>query len=164
MPESQVGLRHAEPEDHAAIIRVLDEWWGGRQMADMLPRLFFTHFRPTSFIAEVEGEVVGFLTGFVSQSDPSIGYVHFIGVDPERRGLGIGETLYMAFFAAAEGQGCRTVRAVTSPVNRNSIAFHQRIGFRVLPGDAEAGGVPYTSDYDGPDRPCVRFEYDLERE
>jgi hypothetical protein len=26
------------------VIAVIDEWWGGRPMAGMLPRLFFDHF------------------------------------------------------------------------------------------------------------------------
>ncbi len=156
-----VDLRHADTADYDAIIELVDVWWGGRQMTDMLPRLFFTHFRPTSFIAEVDGAIAGFLAGFISQTDPDVGYVHFIGVDPTMRGRGLGETLYGAFFDAARSRGCRVVRAVTSPVNRTSIAFHQQIGFRVLPGNAESEGVAYTTDYDGPGRPCVRFEYDL---
>ena len=41
-------IRHAEPSDHARVAEVIAEWWGGRQVRDMLPRLFFTHFRDTS--------------------------------------------------------------------------------------------------------------------
>jgi predicted GNAT superfamily acetyltransferase len=62
--------RHAVPEDHARVTAVLDEWWGGRRMVDMLPRLFFTHFRDTSFVAEREGELAAFLIGLLSQSEP----------------------------------------------------------------------------------------------
>lgn len=160
-PDPGYRLRHAEPLDHLPIASQLDRWWGGRQMMDMLPRLFFTHFRPTTFVAEADGQLVGFIAGFISQTDSEIGYVHFIGVDPAWRSSGLGETLYRAFFTVARSAGCRVVRAVTSPVNRGSVAFHQRIGFVVLPGDREVDGVPYTSDYDGPGRDCVRFEYEL---
>ena len=61
-----VLLRHAEASDFLSIITVLDSWWGGRHMSDMLPRLFFVHFRPTSFVAECNGNIVGFIVGFVS--------------------------------------------------------------------------------------------------
>ena len=63
-----VSIRHAEPRDHVDVIAVVDDWWGGRSMAAMLPKLFFVHFRDTSFVAEEDGRVVGFLCGFRSQT------------------------------------------------------------------------------------------------
>jgi hypothetical protein len=53
-------IRHAEPSDYASVIGVIDDWWGGRPMAAMLPKLFFVHFRDTSFVAEEDGRVVAF--------------------------------------------------------------------------------------------------------
>ncbi len=121
---------------------VLDEWWGGeRHMVDMLPRLFFMHFRDTSFVAERDGELTGFLVGFFSQSDPEAAYVHFVGVSPRERGSGLGRVLYERFFEAARANGRRTISCVTSPANEGSIAFHRAIGFE--PSPPQAG-------YDGP--------------
>ncbi len=117
-------------------------WWGGREMAPMLPRLFFLHFEGTSFVADDdEGELAGFVIGFFSQTDPEEAYIHFIGVSPARRGEGIGRTLYERFFAEARDQGRSLVRCVTSPANGDSIAFHEALGFEV---DRVA------EDYDGP--------------
>jgi L-amino acid N-acyltransferase YncA len=152
-----ISLRHAEAADHPAVIAVVDAWWGGRRMADMLPRLFFVHFRPTSFVAEEDGRVVGFLAGFRSQTEPAQAYVHFVGVEPGRRAGGVGRALYERFFAAARALGATEVRAVTSPLNRGSVAFHRAMGFEPMPGDAEEDGVPYTPDYDGPGEPRVRL-------
>jgi L-amino acid N-acyltransferase YncA len=152
-----VVIRHAEPNDHAPIVAVVDAWWGGRAMAAMLPRLFFTHFRPTSFVAEDDGRLVGFVVGFVSQTEPEVAYIHFVGIDPEARGSGLGRSLYGRFFAAARGLGCEEARCVTSPVNRASVAFHLSMGFAALPGAAERDGVPYQPDYDGPGEARVRF-------
>jgi GNAT superfamily N-acetyltransferase len=145
----QIAIRHAEPADHGPIVAVVDAWWGGRPMADMLPRLFFVHFRPTSFVAETGGRIAGFLAGFRSQTDPAQAYVHFLGVDPTWRRSGVGRALYARFFDAACALGCREVHGVTSPLNRTSIRFHRSMGFELLPGDAEAEGVPYVTDYDG---------------
>ncbi len=117
-------------------------WWGGREMAPILPRLFFLHFEGTSFVADDdEGELAGFVIGFLSQTDPQEAYIHFVGVSPARRGEGIGRTLYERFFAEARGQGRSLVRCVTSPANRDSVAFHEALGFEV---DRVA------EDYDGP--------------
>ena len=110
-------------------------------MVDMLPNLFFAHFRDTSFVAERDGELAGFLAGFLSQSDPEAAYVHFVGVSPEERGSGLGRALYQRFFEVARGHGRRTVSCVTSPANAGSLEFHQAIGFELSPPQA---------GYDGP--------------
>jgi predicted GNAT superfamily acetyltransferase len=110
-------------------------------MHDMLPKLFFVHFTDTSFVAERDGELAGFLVGFLSQSEPNEAYVHFVGVSPNERGAGLGRELYERFFAVARARGRRRVSCVTSPANAGSLAFHQAIGFE--PGRPQA-------DYDGP--------------
>ena len=142
-------LRRLREEDHAAIIRVLDEWWGGRHISDLLPRLFFQHFTDTSFAIEADGRVLAFLVGFLSQSRPGEAYIHFVGVDPAARGRGFGRTLYERFFSVAKDRGAQEVHCVTSPVNKGSIAFHRAMGFWLAPGDAEVDGVPVQTDYDG---------------
>ena len=144
-------IRHAEPRDHAAVIGVIDEWWGGRSMAAMLPKLFFVHFRETSFVAEEGGRVTGFLCGFRSQTFPDEAYIHFVGVAPEKRGGGLGRELYERFFAAVAPR--TVVRAVTSPVNERSVAFHRALGFEVERVD---------EDYDGRGEARVLFRKALQ--
>ena len=41
--------------------------------------LFFEHFTDTSFAAECDGRLAGFLAGFISQSRPGEAYIHFVG-------------------------------------------------------------------------------------
>ena len=122
-------LRQAEPADHARVIERIDDWWGGRPMAAMLPRLFFVHFRDTSFVAEEDGRLAGFLCGFRSQTFEDEAYVHFVGVDPGFRGRGVARSLYERFFDAVRPR--TTVRCVTGTVNEASVAFHTSLGFEV---------------------------------
>jgi ribosomal protein S18 acetylase RimI-like enzyme len=124
-----IEIRYAESDDHAAVIARIDDWWGGRAMADMLPRLFFVHFRETSFVAENNGRLAGFLCGFLSQTHEDEAYVHFAGVDPSLRGRGAGRALYERFFDAVRPR--TVVRCVTAPVNEQSVAFHRSLGFEV---------------------------------
>jgi ribosomal protein S18 acetylase RimI-like enzyme len=131
-------IRHAEPSDYGAVIGVVDQWWGGRSMAAMLPKLFFVHFRDTSFVLDDDGEIAAFLCGFLSQTHSDEAYIHFVGVDPERRGAGIARALYERFFEAVAPR--TIVRAVTAPVNERSVAFHRALGFEVERVD---------EDYDG---------------
>ena len=146
-------IRHASPADYGRVIQHVNAWWGGREMAPMLPKLFFLHFEGTSFVAEDgEGRLVAFLIGFVSQTDPEEAYVHFVGVAPEQRGSGIGRALYERFFATVQAHGCTCVRCVTSPANEESVAFHESLGFV-----AES----VVADYDGPGEDRVLFAKQL---
>jgi ribosomal protein S18 acetylase RimI-like enzyme len=154
---NELLIRHAEPSDYQPIIAVVDEWWGGRRMAGMLPKLFFVHFQPTSFVAEHKGESVGFVTGFVSQTFPGEAYIHFVGVHPAFRKDGLARALYERFFAAVQNFGCSTVRCVTSPVNKGSISFHRRMGFSVEDSEKVVDGTPVIEGYDGKGEDRVLF-------
>ncbi len=139
---SEVTVRHAKPSDYGRVIGRVNVWWGGRDMAPMLPRLFFLHFEGTSYVAEdAEGDLAAFLCGFLSQTDPVEAYIHFVGVSPEHRGGGLGRLLYERFFTEARDQGRTVVRCVTSPANEESLAFHRALGFEV---------DRIAEDYDGP--------------
>jgi ribosomal protein S18 acetylase RimI-like enzyme len=152
-----ITLRQVGPADYAPIIGVVNDWWGGRAMSDMLPKLFFVHFQETSFIAEQDGVQVGFLIGFLSQSYPDEAYIHFVGVHPDYRKAGVGRMLYERFFEAAREQGRTLVRCVTAPVNKTSIAFHLRMGFEAEPQATELDGIPFHAGYDGPGGDRVVF-------
>ena len=141
-PVSELTVRHAKPSDYGRIIGRVNVWWGGREMAPMLPRLFFVHFEGTSFVAEDgDGDLAAFLCGFLSQTDSSEAYIHFVGVSPDHRGEGLGRLLYERFFDEARAQGRSVVRCVTSPANEESLAFHRALGFEV---------DKVAEDYDGP--------------
>ena len=136
-----VEIRHAKPSDYGRVIGRVNVWWGEPDMAPAVPRLFFVHFEGTSFVAEDDEELVGFLCGFLSQTDDDEAYIHYLGVAPERRGQGIGRSLYERFFDEVRAQGRTTVRGALSPGAGGAVAFHQALGFeveRVVP------------DYEGP--------------
>ena len=77
-------IRHAHPSDYGRVILHVNAWWGGRDMAPMLPKLFFLHFEGTSFVAENDdGTLAAFLIGFLSQTDSEEAYIHFVGVAPD---------------------------------------------------------------------------------
>jgi GNAT superfamily N-acetyltransferase len=153
----EVRFRRPTEADHPAIVELVDEWWGGRKMRSLLPRLWFQHFAGTSWLAEDEaGRPLGFLVGFVSADHPDEAYVHLIATSPNRRRRGLGRQLYERFFADARAAGVRRVRAITWPGNRVSVDFHRHLGFRPEdgPGTVPIYGVPAYPDYDadGADR------------
>lgn len=100
---------------------------------------------------------MGFLVGFLSQSDPKVAYVHFVGVDPSLRRHGVAAGLYDRFFRLAVGRGVTRVDCITSPGNWVSLAFHTGLGFRVAPGDTTIEEVAVQFDYDGPGLHRITF-------
>lgn len=147
-------IRQLQEADYQTIIEAIDDWFDGRQMSHLLPRIFFIHFRPTSFVIEEDGRVMGFLAGFVSQTYPDQAYIHFVGNEANYRGRGLGRQIYSTFFETVRRLGCTTVRCITSPVNSGSIAFHTRMGFRIERSNGERHGAPCTLNYElqGADR------------
>ena len=159
-----LAFRHPTEADHARIVGLVDEWWGGRRMRALLPRLWFQHFAGTSWIAEApDGRLAGFVVAFISQDDPTTGYVHMIAADPNTRRGGIGRALYERVFDDLRARGVRQVIAITWPGNRQSVSFHRAIGFRVDdgPGTQNLYGTPAYADYDGDGDDRVVFVRDL---
>jgi ribosomal protein S18 acetylase RimI-like enzyme len=157
-------FRHPTEDDHRRIVGLVDEWWGGRRMRALLPRLWFQHFAGTSWIAETaDGRLAGFVVAFISQDDPATGYVHMIAADPNLRRAGVGRALYERVIQDLARKDVRRVTAITWPGNRQSVAFHQAIGFRVDdgPGTQNLYGTPAYADYDGEGEDRVVFVRDL---
>jgi ribosomal protein S18 acetylase RimI-like enzyme len=163
-------LRQARVSDHPAIVRCVQTWWGdsrtpeqARELSLLLPRLFMQFFSGTSLVREDEtGAVEAFLVGFYSGDNDREAYIHFVGVDPRLRGRGVARGLYEAFFRQAAEAGRTEVRAITSPGNAGSIAFHRAMGFEFEAGDREIDGVPVHGDYDGLGQARVCFRRRLD--
>ena len=151
-------FRRPIASDWARVQAVMPVWWGGRDLRAMLPEVFFEHFRTTSLVVEHEDELVAFLIGFPCTDHADEAYVHFAGVHPAWRRVGLGRDLYRRFFGLARAHGRRVIRAVTGPENALSIAFHTALGFSILAGD-DAASSDRATVAAGPDGdPVVRFE------
>jgi GNAT superfamily N-acetyltransferase len=166
MTREPPGLRFRRPveDDHAVVVRLVDEWWGGRRRHELLPRLWFQHFTGTSWIAETEtGRLAGFLVGFRSPDHPDEAYVHMAATEPNLRRRGIARGLYERFFDEMRRLGAARVKAVTWPGDPVSVAFHVAMGFRptVGPGSRPLYGTPALADYDYDGEDRVLFVRDL---
>lgn len=157
-------FRRPTDADHPAVVGVVDEWWAGRRVRALLPRLWFGHFAGSSWIVESEdGRLLGFVVGFVSPDHPTEAYIHMVGTNPNHRKRGLGHALYERFFEDARAKGARRVTAVTWPGNQISVRFHAAMGFRPDdgPGTQRLYGTVAYPDYDGEGEDRVLFVRDL---
>ncbi|MEU7191830.1 GNAT family N-acetyltransferase [Streptomyces sp. NPDC045470] len=148
-------VRRARTTDHTTLVECVQRWWGdsrtpeqARELSLLLPRLFLQHFADTSLVLEDVRGIRAFLVGFHSADHADQAYIHFVGVDPELRQQGVARRLYTTFFERAAAAGRTEVRAITSPHNTGSIAFHRALGF--------TPSAP-IADYDGPALDRVTF-------
>lgn len=163
--ERPLTFRRPSEADHPTIVRLIDAWWDGRRLHDLLPRLWLQHFSGTSWVAQDDsGRIRGFLVGFVSPDRPDTAYVHMVAADPNLRRRGVGRALYRRFIDDVAGRGARRVMAITWPGNRTSVAFHRALGFAVEDGAGTLRlyGTPAFPDYDfpGEDRAVMMLQID----
>lgn len=158
---TDLNIRTAIPEDHQRVISVIPDWWGGRDLTASVLKLFFMHFNTTTFVAEKNHTLVGFLVGFLSQTHPNEGYIHFAGVHPDMRGEGLGRALYQEFFRVCMDHSRTIVRSCTAPENSLSINFHEAMGFTMKSGNSMAKDVPVTLNHFRENDPKVLFRKEL---
>jgi GNAT superfamily N-acetyltransferase len=149
-------------QDFLDILADLEDFWGSAsERARRVHHPMFVHeFGDTAWVVREDGRVIAYLFAFWSQTEPT-GYIHLVAVRRDHQGRGIGRWLYEQFEARARARGCSKLKALTAPVNTESIAFHRRLGFTLL-GEPNEEDVPVVSDYLGPGEPRVVFEKHLD--
>ena len=150
-----VEISTCTPQDFQQILAELPEFWDGRATRHLHHSFLIHEFGDTAFVIRDGSRVVAYLFGFLSQTQP-VGYVHAIAVRASARRRHLGRHLFDHFVACARRHGCDHVKAITTPSNLGSIAFHQRLGMQLL-GDPNADGIPVVPDYAGPGESRVVF-------
>jgi predicted GNAT superfamily acetyltransferase len=146
-----------EPErvtkaDFDEIVDRLPAFWGERDLSGLHHPMFVHEFGDSAFLIRDEhGSVAAYLLGFVLPAQ-ALAYVHLVAVRDDQRGKGLARLLYERFQRLAGERGCDRIKAITTPGNAVSIAFHRAMGM-------DAVDVP---DYAGPGRARVVFSAPLE--
>jgi GNAT superfamily N-acetyltransferase len=136
MSRTDLTVRPVEPGDLDAILRIDEKLTGHTRKDYWLRRLDIAAVRPPwmSLVAETDGRVVGFLFGWVSESEFGIarpvGWVDLIGVDPPYRGRGVGHALVDKFVGS--GRELRAIEKVATLIDLAQAdvrEFFVRLGF-----------------------------------
>lgn len=123
-------IRSTLEEDFIKIADLAKECEPMETERNSIYHIFTKYFKSTCFLAELpDGEIGGFLLGFISQENPDESYIHLLCVDPKMRGKNIGKNLTDAFINFAVSKGCKKAKLITKPINWNSISFYKKIGF-----------------------------------
>jgi GNAT superfamily N-acetyltransferase len=134
--------------DWDQIISEFTDFWGDERTKSLHNPILLYEFGNSAFVSKVGEKVVGYTFGFISQTEPT-GYVKFIGVRRSHQKRGIGRRLYEHFTEFVRSKGCQELKAITSPTNKVSVAFHKSIGMQMT-GEPNDEGVPVVKNYSGP--------------
>ncbi|CAH7232505.1 L-2,4-diaminobutyric acid acetyltransferase [Vibrio chagasii] len=78
-----------------------------------------THFSKTCLIARYDGEVSGFISGYLKPEDPTTLFVWQVAVSPKYRGKGLARQMLRALLSREVLQG---VRAIETTITRDNVA------------------------------------------
>jgi ribosomal protein S18 acetylase RimI-like enzyme len=163
LADLEVKTRNARDQDFMKCVEIIKLAWPGFAERESVYHVFCKYFSTTSFVAESDQKIVGFLLGFLSQTEGHTAYIHLVATHPKYQRKGIARRLYERFFEAARMSGRNRVNLNVSPDNLVSLEFHKSLGFHpVLTGETViVGGVEAAKDYNGPNNHMVPFEREI---
>lgn len=126
-PASNITIRIVTPEDGAAIWELVRDSKVLDLNSAYLYLLLCRDFSNTCVIAERNGEVVGFVTGYRPPDAADVIFLWQIGVAGSVRGEGLGKRLVKAFLDAPGARGAHTLETTVSPSNQASLALFNSI-------------------------------------
>ena len=133
---TSIVVRAVEPSDVDAIMRIDEKLTAQTRKDYWCTRLDIAALRPPwmSSVAEMDGRLVGFLFGWVAESEFGMpgptAWIDMIGVDPAYRGRGVGQALVERFVSG--GRELRAIRKVATLIDLGQAdvrEFFTRLGF-----------------------------------
>jgi GNAT superfamily N-acetyltransferase len=156
-----MDITNCSKEDFDQILTDFGQFWDSDRTVALHHPILIYEFGNSAYIVRHDSKVIAYLFGFLSQTEPA-GYIQLIAVRQAYRKQGLGKMLYRHFEQYAVEQGCRRLKAITSPINTLSISFHRSIGMMPT-GEPDQQGIPVIKDYSGPGKDRVVFTKDIGR-
>lgn len=138
-PIAGVQVRPLTELDLDAVVRI-DEAIGGAYRPEVWDRRVSYYLRrdpDASVVAEVDGEVAGFMLGEVRSGEFGLeeptGWIEVLGVDPAQRGKALGRHMAEAIFRHFRSRGATQVRTLVDTEMAEIERFFRAVGFVTAP-------------------------------
>ena len=132
---SEARIRPMEPEDISSVLEI-DRKISGTQRAVTYTDLITGDLGGVldlSFVAEVGGQVVGFILArhaYIGEPVVEVGLVHILGVAPTYWRQGIATKLVNALRERCRSKGIKTLRIMVNERDSQLKGFFEHMGFR----------------------------------
>jgi L-2,4-diaminobutyric acid acetyltransferase len=100
------------------------------------------HFRDTCIVAEMDGEIVGWVSGYRLPDDPETLFVWQVAVSQTARGTGLGTLMLRGLLSR---ESCKGVTRVQTTITRDNAASWALFRKFTEVSEAELSSAPYFS-------------------
>lgn len=138
----KVVLRKPEQKDASAVWSLIQRCEPLDQNSCYAYVLLCTHFRETCVVAEMDGNVVGFVSGYIPPESPETLFIWQVAVDASARGLGLGRGMILDILLRDACQDVTQLETTVGPSNEASRRMFQGVARRM---SAEFSESPYIS-------------------
>ncbi len=133
--ENKVRIRPMEPEDIDDVLAIDSKITGVRRAATYTDLIIgdLGKIPDLSFVAEVNGEVQGFLLArraYLGEPFTEVGLIQILGVDPDHWRQGIATGMVNALVDACQEKKLNAVRIMVDERDNQLQNLFQRLGFR----------------------------------
>lgn len=126
--QSLIRIRELDAEDLQSVYRIARDSFKNPYPIKLFKHIYETH--PEGFfVAEIGGDVVGYLIGFVRWEN--VGHVMAIAVDESHRREGVGSALMINALDRMRNNGAAKVKLEVRVSNEAAKNFYDKIGFEV---------------------------------
>jgi L-2,4-diaminobutyric acid acetyltransferase len=133
-------FRAPQPEDGAAIWALVQDTKGLDDNSMYCNLLQCTHFAATCALAEIDGRVVGWVSGYIPPKAPDVLFVWQVCVSERARGQGLARRLIASVLAR---DACAGVRVVHSTITQDNAASWALFGAIADSLDADLTRQPH---------------------
>lgn len=125
MPSPEITLRMPTRKDGSAVWALIRACKPLDENSMYCNLLQSDHFRDTCVIAEVGGEIGGWISAYLMPGAPDTLFVWQVAVAPAARGMGLGGRMLEALLDRPFCAGVRQIQATVTPTNDASRAMLQ---------------------------------------
>ena len=122
-PNDNVTFRNPRVNDGAAIWRLVKDSGVLDLNSSYMYLLLCKDFSDTCIVAEEDGQLLGFVTGYRPPGRENAIFLWQVGVDARARGKGLGKRLVQAFLHSVGARGAAYLETTVSPSNEASRAL-----------------------------------------
>lgn len=119
-------LRKPSAEDGSAIHELVELCSPLDENSVYCNLLQTSYFSDSAVVAESEGKLLGFITGFISPKDSEALFVWQVAVSPAARGMGLGLSMLEHLSVRVQQQGVRFIETTITDDNAASWALFRR--------------------------------------
>ncbi|MGV8988321.1 MAG: diaminobutyrate acetyltransferase [Cypionkella sp.] len=135
--QGELLIRAPQPEDGPQIWRLIEAAGALDSNSLYCNLLQCTHFAETCAVAEMDGEVVGWMSGYVPPAQPDTLFVWQVCVAEAARGCGLGQRLITSVLARPKAAKLRHVDCTITKTNAASWALFRKVA-RALDADLKS--------------------------